>query len=44
MKKLSIHEEEILEKIDYSLLLNGFAIIEDYCEVIQECFNDLRNS
>lgn len=43
MKKLSIHEENILEKIDFLLLLNGFAIIEDYGEVNQECFNELRN-
>ncbi len=44
MKKLSIHEEDILKKIDLLLLLHGFAIIEDYGEVNQECFNDLRNS
>ena len=42
MKKLSINEVDILGKIDYLLLLNGFAIIEDYRESIQECFNDLK--
>jgi len=43
MKKLSIHEVNILEKIDYLLFVDGFAIIEDYSEAIQECFDDLKN-
>ena len=43
MKKLSIYEEDILEKIDLLLLLNGFVIIEDYGAANQECFNNLRN-